>query len=60
VTACVYCGLPTPRPWRLTCVEHFDLPALDPVYGLASALAKVQYPALVLADRAPAAKAKAK
>jgi len=51
---CVYCGLPTPRP--PACVGHRDLPALDPAYGLASVLAKVQYPALVLADRAPAPK----
>ncbi len=42
----------------LTCAAHRDLPALDPAYGLALVLAKEQYPALVLADRAPAPKAK--
>jgi hypothetical protein len=52
---CVYCGLPTPR--GPTCVAHTDLPKLDPAFGLASVLAMVQYPALVLEDRAPAPKA---
>jgi len=59
VTACVYCGLPTPSGGGLrylTCAGHSDLPALDPAYGLASVLAMVQYPALVLSDSAPAPK----
>ncbi len=54
MTPCIYCGLPTPRP--PACVGHRDLPALDPAYGLALKLAKEQYPALMLADRAPAPK----
>ena len=60
--SCVYCGLPRPTltPWALTCVGHSDLPPLDPAFGLASVLAMVQYPALVLSDRAPAPKAKTK
>ena len=58
MTACVYCGLPRPTqvPWALTCVGHSDLPPLDPAFGLSSVLAMVQYPALVLSDRAPAPK----
>ena len=54
VGLCVYCGLPTPR--GPTCVAHTDLPRLDPSYSLATVLAMVQYPALVLEDRAPAPK----
>lgn len=59
---CSYCGAPAafraPRGDAsplLTCQQHADLPALDPVYGLADTMARVSYPALELRDMAPTA-----
>jgi hypothetical protein len=39
----------------VTCATCSDLPALDPVFGLAETIARGTYPALDLEARAPSA-----